>query len=340
MPLILSPDDPRLTWQGAVSVQYTNGFAIPWRIPYRDGVLYPLALVERAAMPAGVRLSFSSDTTILAGELVPWPSASDPDPAQEASPLDLYCDGVMAGRVELTRAGEFRFEGLPAGEKLVELWLPQFGVFRMRSLELSDGASVCPFEDGRPRWVTYGSSITHCRAAESPSMTWPAIVAREHGLNLTCLGFGGQCHLDPLMARVMRDLPADYISLKVGINIKGAASLSERTFRSGIVGFVQIVREKHPEVPLVLISPIYSPPHEEEPNVVGFTLAKMRDEVAEAAIALVRNGDCDVHYLDGRELLGPGDESLLAEDGVHPTAEGYKLMGRRFLDKVAGLVFV
>ena len=33
--------------------------------------------------------------------------------------------------------------------------------------------------------------------------------ARTHNLDLTCLGYGGQCHLDPIVASMIRDLPAD-----------------------------------------------------------------------------------------------------------------------------------
>ncbi len=111
------------------------------------------------------------------------------------------------------------------------------------------------------------------------------------------------------------------------------------TFRSGITGFVEIVREGHPGTPIVLVSPILAPPHEEEPNAVGLTLVKMREEVEHAVTALCRHGARNVHYLDGRELLGPADVSYLNADGVHPSAEGYKLMGRHFLDKVAKRVF-
>ncbi len=340
MPNLIPPDDPRLTWEGAVSVQATNGFVMPWRLPFEEGRLFPEALVERAAMPAGVRLAFYSDTTGIRGEIVPWPAPGEPDEGRVCSPLDLYLDGQFHGRVPLDGASHFRFEGLPEGEKLIELWLPQLGVFRLRSLELSDGAGLRRYQDHRPRWVTYGSSITHCGAAESPSFTWPAIVARERGLNLTCLGYGGQCHLDHMVARMMRDLPADFLSMKVGINIKGAASLSERTFRWGIIGFVQIVREKHPETPFAILSPILAPPHEEAVNPVGLNLELMREEVAAAVTILRAQGDLNVYYFDGRALLGANDESLLAEDGVHPTADGYKLMGQHFLDRVAAKAFV
>ena len=138
---------------------------------------------------------------------------------------------------------------------------------------------------------------------------------------------------------MIRDLPADYLSMKVGINIYGSESLSPRTFQSAIIGFVQIVREKHPDTPFVVISPIYSPPRETTTNAVGFTLADMRHEVAEAVQAMKANGDSKLHYVNGLELFGEDLAHLLPDD-LHPNAEGYKIMGRNFAQKVAGKFFV
>jgi len=327
----LRPDAPRLTWQGAISLQRADGWVMPWRIPYEDRALFPpLALQERAATSAGVRIAFRSDTSIVAGCI---------EPEADISNLDLYCDGLMHGSVALSGRDGFRFEELPPGDKLIELWLPQIGRFRLRSVEIDDGASIAPFEDGRPRWTTYGSSITHCGSAESPSQTWPAIVAREHGLDLTCLGYGGNCHLEPMIARMMRDVPADFLSMKVGINIYGAASLGARTFRAAVIGFVKIVREKHPETPFAVVSPIVSLPREDTPNEVDLTLSVMRDEVEEAVGALRARGDRNLHYVDGLRVFGP-EQAHLLPDELHPSAEGYKVMGRRFLDEVAKPVFV
>ena len=327
----LRPDDQRLSWQGAISFNDTADWRMPWRIPFDQISLYPPdALRERAAMPAGVRISCHSDTELLAGYV---------EPAEEPGSVDLYCDGELQGSVELEGQTGFRFDGLPSGEKLLELWLPQHGEFRLRGLEVSEGASISPYADTRPRWVTYGSSITHCRTAESPSFTWPALAARKHGLKLTCLGYGGNCHLEPMIARMMRELPADFLSMKVGINIYGSDSLSVRTFQSAIIGFVQIVREKHPDTPFVVISPIFSPPRETTPNAVGFTLDGMRQEVAEAVEALRSMGDANLHYLNGLELFG-ADLAHLLPDDLHPDAEGYKIMGQNFVDKVASKFFV
>jgi hypothetical protein len=330
MPQTLRPDDAWLTWSGAISLHKTEAWVMPWRLPFEDLALFPPeALQVRAAMPAGVRLSFYSDTTRLVGEI---------EPPQEAAKLDLCCDEDLFDSIEITGRPQFQFDDLPPGEKRIELWLPQYGEFRLRLLQIDDNAVVRKFEDTRPRWITYGSSITQCRTAESPTQTWPAIVARTREFNLTCLGFGGQCHLDPMIARLIRDLPADFISICAGINIQGAGSMNARAFRPALIGTVQIIREKHPDAPLVLISPICSPPRETAPNNVGFTLQTMREEVAAAVDALQSRGDKNIYYISGLEIFGPEHAHLLP-DQLHPNAEGYKLMGRNFLERVIPRVF-
>ena len=326
----LKPDAPQLTWQGAVSLQETEGGIMPWRTPHSSHVLFPEPLLERSAMPAGVRISFRSNTTRVSGNIAP---------KKESGMLDLCCDGEVVASLDLAEKDTFAFENLPDGAKLIELWLPQFGRFQLRSLEIDDGATLEAFTDTRPRWVTYGSSITQCRTAASPTQTWPGIVARTHGLNLTCLGYGGQCHLDAMVARMIRDLPADYISMCLGINIQGASSLGQRAFRPAIIGAVQIVREKHPDIPIVLMSPICSPPREENPNTVGFHLKRMREEVQAAAEALQTHGDRNVHYVDGLSVFGADYVHLLPDD-LHPDAEGYRVMGKNFVAEVAEKFFV
>lgn len=330
MTMELSPDDPRITWQGIASLERGEDWIAPWRIPYQERALYyPDRLQERLAMPAGARIAFYSDTTLVAGQV------SQPDP--ESSPIDLCCDGRLIGSQPLAGRESFAFDDLPAGEKLVELWLPQFGVFRLRSLQLSSGASVLPYQESRPRWVTYGSSITQCRGAASPIHTWPAIVARNLGLDLYCLGVGGECHLDQMIARTIRDQRADILSLQLGINVQGGATLSPRTFRPAIIGFVSTVRDGHPEIPIVCRSAIVSPPRERTPNAVGFTLQMTREQVRAAVETLRAHGDANIHYIDGLDVFGPEFAHLLPDE-LHPNAEGYRLIGKRYTPLLARII--
>lgn len=326
----IAHDDPRLTWQGAVSLETTPDYTAPWRLPFAERQLYqPQDLIGRAAMPSGVRLVFDTDSRCIEGSIEPG--------GDEMAPIDLCIDNQPAASRPLHDRDAFRFGDLPAGNKRIELWLPQFGLFRLRSLALDAGATLTRIpDDTRPRWITYGSSITHCRAAASPTGTWPAIVARSRNVNLTSLGFGGQCHLDSMIARLIRDLPADAISMCVGINIHGG-SLNRRTFRPAIIGFVRILREKHPTTPLAVISPILSPPRE-VPTAAPMTLPEMRDEVAAAVEILRAHGDRNTHYFDGLSLFGP-DHAHLLPDQLHPNAEGYALMARNFLEGIAPTLF-
>lgn len=326
----LKPDNPHLNWQGVVSIENVNDSIMPWRTPYEQHVLFPQPLLERSAMPAGVRISFRSNTTRISGSILEQ---------KDAGLLDLCCDGEFISSIDLKGKNSFSFEGLTDSEKLIELWLPQFGRFQLRNLALDEGASLEPFIDKRPRWITYGSSITQCRSAASPTQTWPAIAARDKGFNLTCLGYGGQCHLDSMIARMIRELPANYISMCLGINIQGAASLGPRAFRPAIIGAVQIIREKHIDTPIVLMSPIYCPNREENPNAVGFNLQKMREEVQAAANALQSYGDENVHYVSGLDVFGVDLVDFLP-DNLHPDAEGYRVMGKNFVTEVINKHFV
>lgn len=136
----------------------------------------------------------------------------------------------------------------------------------------------------------------------------------------------------------MRDLPADYISICAGINIYGQGSLNARSFEPALIGFVEILREKHPLTPLLLISPVFSFDRETTANVVGWTLADYRHAVAGVADKLRQAGDAYVHYLDGRTLF---DENLghLMPDQLHPDAEGYKALAANFLLHAAPVLF-
>lgn len=84
-------------------------------------------------------------------------------------------------------------------------------------------------------------------------------------MDLVNLGFGGSALLDPATARTMRDLPADVISGKIGINLVNADLMRVRGFVAAVHGFLDTIREGHPDTPLLVISPILCPIHEDTP---------------------------------------------------------------------------
>lgn len=322
----IAATDKRLLWSGAVSLQQGEGWVMPWRLPHDELEMFPPeGLQESAAMPAGVRLRFATDALTLTLATEPLPNEGN---------LDLYANSLLIGTQKFQQ-GEtsVTFADLPAGMKTVEIWLHQMTPFRLRSIQLAGGKCFEKCEDSRPKWITYGSSISHCGAAASPSFTWPGVVARARGLNLTGLGFGGQCHLDPMIAKLIGDLPADFVSVKLGINVCGAGSLNPRTFLPAVLGTLFRIREGHPEIPFAVCSPICSPPRENTPNLVEITLEIMRAEIAKAVEIFRRRGDRNIFYIDGLKLFGPELADYLPDE-VHPNAEGYKRLGQNFIREV------
>jgi hypothetical protein len=318
-----------LTIEGAVSLEETEAGLHPWRLPVEQRDLFETSLISKASQPAGVRLTLVSDTSSVRLDVVP--------PGIESNPpwvFDLLVDGQLHGRIHPPIDAEtIQFDDIPAGDHQLELYLPsQYVPVVLRDLSIDEGASASDWTDTRRRILFYGSSITHCRHAAGPSETWPAIVAKRADLHLTSLGYGGDCHLDPMVGRMIRDLPADAIGLKLGINMM-SGSVSDRTFRAFAIGLIKSIRDGHPDTPLAVVSPICHPPNETTPNVVGMTLQIMRQRLAEAVDALQGYGDRNIHYVDGLSLMGPDDVHLYI-DGIHPSAEGYRFLAEAYLREV------
>ena len=315
-------------FEGAVSFQFVGGAIKPWRLPFEKLKLFDEGLVQVAEMPSGVRLRLSTDAVALTLSVVP-----DPQPR----PFDLTIAGKLYATVTAPAdGGHADFRDLPAGPKLVEIWLPQAYPTAVKGLKVNASARVSVPRDRRPKWITYGSSITHCCGAHSPARIWPAVMARKHDLNLTCLGYGGQCHLDSMIGRMIRDMQADFISLKLGINTHGGTS-SKRTFKFAAIGMVQIIREKHPNTPIALIGPIISPPREtQRATAVSPTLQEMRQELSDAVERLKACGDRNVHYFDGLDLFGPNLVEKYLPDQLHPNGDGYELLAENFSRVVMG----
>jgi hypothetical protein len=134
-----------------------------------------------------------------------------------------------------------------------------------------------------------------------------------------------------------------------------------RAFTPAVHGFLDTVRDGHPTAPLLVVSPILCPIHEDTPgpsaadlSALGagrlrfratgdpaerasgkLTLNIIRDELARI-VAQRAAQDPNLHYLDGRDLYGEADfAELPLPDQLHPDAATHRRIGERF----AGLAF-
>ena len=307
-----------------------DGWITFWRLDPR-GQLFDLTdwtgspdrpghrLWSRAATPAGVRAAWRTAASAVSLEI-----RAELDIYPVIAPVDFVVDGELHQRCEV-EPGEQRITvRLPAEPGRLEIWLPQAGVIGVREVSFEGEAEPAP--PTGPRWITYGSSLTQCTGADGPSETWPALVARKHGWDLVALGFSGECHLDPVVARTIRDTPARLISLCLGTNIYAGETFSGRTLPGQVDAFLSTVRDGHPHTPLVVITPLPAPNLEGKPNALGLTLDDVRACVELGARAV---RDPDLQLIDGRTVLSVEEAQALYADDMHPGPDGYRLIAER-----------
>jgi hypothetical protein len=278
-------------------------------------------LDERARTASGARFGFVTDAESVSIAVVG---------GEDSSAIDLVVDGILHDRRPVQEGAQSAKFDLPAGVHEIDIWLPQFGPGLIGPVDLDNFNELAQSPPPALRWGAYGSSITQCRTADGPSETWPAIVSQSLNWELSNMGFGGECMLDPIAATTLRDAHFDIISLCLGINIYLQAAFNARSLQSAICGFVSTVRAANPATPIVMITPIISPPHESLRNAAGLSLGEVRATVERATAALQELGDELLTLVDGRELIGTADATLLLDD-VHPSADGYRLMAARIM---------
>ena len=354
---------------GIVELEPTPDGAITQRLPaWARSQFMEIAIAAMSSMPSGGRLEMVTDATTIELDLLvtrieflgrnSWPATLDlvvdgelvaTEATGEGHVFHLQLPPSAAFDLEAGDATTIRFDGLAPGTKRVEIWLPHNAGVELRALRVTDGAAVARPPEPTRRWVHYGSSISHSETADSPTGVWPAVTARAAGVDLYNLGITGQCHLDQFAARTIRDLPADIISLKLGINILSTDTMRERTFVPAVHGLLDTIRDGHPDAPIMVISPIICPPAETHPGPTvpdtdgRFSVVERPEALSLGALTLVRirellelivanrreHGDENLHYLHGYELFGPQDIADLPDD-LHPNAAGYIRMGERF----------
>lgn len=366
---------------GAAELERTAAGLRPHRLPAwaRARGDAQLQLVE--AQPAGVRLVFTTTAARVTLTALATRFGLAGVPPRAPGVFDAVVDGVLVASASLSHAvtvtmdlgtgrsttvaadpGAMSFDlGADDGRRRrVELWLPH--VESVELISLTADAPLDPVPPAATTWVHHGSSISQGSNAATPAGTWVSIAARSVGVGPVNLGFGGSALLDPFVAQVIRDTPADLLSVKMGINIVNADLMRRRAFAPALHGFLDTIRDGHPDAPLLLITPLHCPIHEDTPGPGAFDLAALARGVtrfratgdpAEVAagrltLTVVREDiervfrdrsatDPQLFLLSGLDLYGPGDAGTHPlPDALHPDAPTHRLIGERFAAAVFG----
>ena len=325
-----SNTQPRISWHDMAE----SGFSLEglnWHQP--GGILRRIPeksfVSERvnalADNTAGVMLRFRSDTTVvkIQVKLKPWDETYSWHMPQSASAgFDLY---IGSGLTKIF-AGSTR---CPFGSKEYEMEIfktENGGVMREYTLNfplysgvdslkigLSENAVIqppAPWKDPRPV-VVYGTSIQQGGCASRPGMCHTNQMSRMLDRPFLNFGFSGAGKGEPEIAELLAEIPdpAMYV-------LDYDANAGSTGLKATLPAFIDILRKKHPETPILLVSRLPMK-HEYLTPAAYVPLRQELTEVHLNELSRRRNaGDKNIHFLDGSTLYG-SDPSECTVDGIH-----------------------
>lgn len=295
-------------------------------VPYpraRDDARLPRDTWGMAQVPACVRLEFVGDAD---GVAIRYRSETD-DPGFRGpgGGLSFQCwRGGSLVSEEKAVVGEGTVElslgdGFDADERVI-VYLPEIMRPTIESIDAL-GGSIEPAPD-QPQWVAYGDSILEGWSTSAPALGWGARVARAHGLDIVNMGYAGSARGELASAEHVASRRADVYSVTHGTNCWTVVPHSVDMMRAAVDAFLTVIRDEHPDTPIVVSSPVLRPDAEATPNRLGATLADLRHVMEEVATERIDAGDHHLTLVSGEGII---DDTMLA-DGIHPDDEGHAAM--------------
>jgi lysophospholipase L1-like esterase len=171
--------------------------------------------------------------------------------------------------------------------------------------------------------VIYGTSITQGGCVARPGMLYSNILSRRMDIQFVNLGFSGNGRGEPALAHLINQIRDTRM-----IILDYEANAAE-TIVNTLGPFVQILREKHPDTPILIMSKIHSGYfHEGNP---GWKLWNRNRKFQQNLVKERRAaGDKHIYFLDGSKILGE-DFYECTVDGGHPTDLGAYRMAEAML---------
>lgn len=204
---------------------------------------------------------------------------------------------------------------LPLYQGVEEVWI---GVDK--DAVISDAPA---YASSRPV-IIYGTSITQGGCASRPGMAYSNILSRMIPVEFVNLGFSGNGKGEPELAHIMSEIddPALFI-----LDYEGNTGEAGNIART-LPAFIQILRERHPEVPILVVSRIYTAEDQFYMERRGLHDRRRLIQI-EHVEQRMAEGDRNIHFVDGFKLLG--DDFVVNDctvDGTHPTDLGFLRMAQ------------
>lgn len=291
------------------------------RLPARAEPTVRPEIWDLSRHTTGLTVRFKTDATEIHAR---WTLGSEPlwaphTPIIAYSGLDLYANTPagawhwigMSRDVTGVRA-EYNLTDwgvLDGGTHEYKLYLPLYNSVKELQIGVPEGAiisSVAPRHE-KPL-AYYGTSIAHGAGVSRPGMSHVAQLGRRLDYPVLNLGFSGNAIMEPEVATLLAELdPAAY--LLDALPNMDSAGIEERA-----EGFVRILSEAHPAVPIVLVEDRTYPAAWLMPELAQRNI-ESRSAFKLVYATLLNSLQNPLYYIEGDGLLGVDNDGT--NDGSH-----------------------
>lgn len=310
---------------GATRVEETDKGVRLLRFTKEQEELYRVTNEEffiKTFAPAGVRLSFETDSSFLFMKVNITQATS-----RKYFSFDVSVNGEMIGYLDNYSQTELpldyttaelplglyskRFE-LGKGRKRVCIYMPWSVMVELQELSLEDSADLVPVRPGK-KLLAFGDSITQGYDALRPSNRYVSRLADMLHVEEINKGIGAECFF-PALAKERDNMEPDYITVAYGTNDWNG--IEEDVFKKNCSAFFEALSKNYPNAKIFAITPIW---RKDRLDYKKFGLFEKVEEDIREIVSKYPNITC----IRGYEFV-PGEECYFADLYLHPNDSGFE----------------
>jgi len=274
---------------------------------------------------AGIRARFRTDSPYIAIN-VKWEYFSPMNhmPASGSSGFDIYkvngTEQFYCATYVPPYGPATGYEGVYRTDGKMHEYLLNFPLYNRVSelyIGIKEGSTLeagGEYSNEKPV-VFYGSSITQGGCADRPGVCYQNFLSRALDMDYVNLGFSGCAKGEDTMIEYLAGLDMSVFVCDYDHNAPNAEHLKATHYP-----LYKRVREKHPDIPYVIIN---KPSCERD----GVRTAVCFETYSKA----IEEGDKNVYFIDGTSFFAGDEADACSVDGCHPNALGFYRMAQGML---------
>lgn len=250
--------------------------------------------------------------------------------------FDLYIDGEKESKFYKIFIPPFDFKDewqgiiyLPGGRKQrnITICFPLYNLVEKVEIGLQKSATLGHGQEYtyKKPIVFYGGSHVQGASANKPGNAASHFVSRYFDSDFVNLGFSGNALGEQEMAEFIGSIDASMLIMEYDHNAPNAEYLRKTHYP-----FYQTVRRLRPDMPIIMVS-------KHDYYICSYYVKSQKENVERRKVVIESyerakaEGDKNVYFIDGKDLLKGTNREDCTADGVHPNDLGFYRMAQKFI---------